>query len=380
MVSLFLIFSLAADDPPPLRLMTGNVVEVDGFTFTVANAKTRKTFRLNAETTIIYDGVRAKSREEVEIRVKDKATVTYDFESDEPRKVQIISDKRPAAKNADGAATEEEEAARKAEPAARKAEREKEREEKAIEEEKKRDEEIAKKVDAGFRVRELGGGAVGFGPFRTRFCEMSVKAVKRDDGRIDLTMTIIDPDEMPRSFPRPGETNGPRSSGVGKPGKGFKNPPSAMKTKIGPAAPPTEPPLLPETMPTGWLWLTPRFQCDGVVSGMGGGGGYTQKTSTLEVPRAGKKGKAGPDDPKEIPKIAELLEKQYTGDAPGQNANKSTSTFKISLKFVVPPNIIVKRDVGMEMRFDQWIFRFNDENNPKVLVAFNEIFERFRQE
>ena len=165
MVSMFLIFALAADDPPPLRLMTGNVVEVDGFTFTVANAKTRQTFRLNADTTIVYDGVRVKTREEVEIRVKDKATVTYDFESGEPKKVQITSDKRPAAKKTEETPTEEEEAARKAELAARKAEREKEREEKAIEEERRRDEEIAKKVESGYRVRELEGGALALGRF-----------------------------------------------------------------------------------------------------------------------------------------------------------------------------------------------------------------------
>jgi hypothetical protein len=383
MVSMLLIFALAADDPPPLRLMTGNVVEVDGFTFTVANAKTRKTFRLNAETTIVYDGVRVKTREEVEIRIKDKATVTYDFESGEPKKVQITSDKRPAAKKTEEAPTEEEEAARKAELAARKAEREKEREEKAIEEERRRDEEIAKKVESGYKVRELEGGALAFGPFRTRFSEMSVKAVKRNDGRIELTMTIIDPDEMPRSFPQPTKTVA-RSSGVGKPAKGpakgLKTPPTAMKTKSDLPGPPIMGPPSPETMPTGWLWLTPRFQVDGVVSSMRGGGSISQGSSTLEVPRSGKKGKAGPDDPKEIPEIADQLEKRITGDAPGQNRNKTTSTFRISLKFIVPPNIVVKPDVGLEMRFDQWIFRFNDENNAKVPAAFNEIFERFRRE
>src|SRR5262245_28316226 len=119
MVSMILLFALAADDPPPLRLMTGTVVEVDGFTFTIANPKTRKTFRLNAETTVIYNGVRAKTREAVEIRVKDKATVTYDFESDEPKKVQIISDKSKLDKKTDEESTEEEEANLKAEKDAR---------------------------------------------------------------------------------------------------------------------------------------------------------------------------------------------------------------------------------------------------------------------
>ena len=208
---------------------------------------------------------------------------------------------------------------------------------------------------------------------------MSVKAVKRNDGRIELTMTIIDPDEMPRSFPQPTKTV-TRSPGVGKPAKGLKTPSTTMKNKSGLPGPPMMGPPMPETMPTGWLWLTPRLQVDGVVSGIRSGGSGSQESGTLEVPRSGKKGKAGPDDPKEIPEIADQLEKQITGDAPGQNRNKTTSTFSISLKFIVPPNIVVKPDVGMEMRFDQWIFRFNDENNAKVPAAFNEIFERFRQE
>jgi len=137
-------------------------------------------------------------------------------------------------------------------------------------------------------------------------------------------------------------------------------------------------------MPTGWLWLTPRFQCDGAVTQVRSGRNQKQEESTLEIPssalKKGQKGKEGPDDPKEIPQIAEQLEKQITGDAPGQNADKTTSTFSISMKFVVPATIDVNPSVGAEMRFDQWIFRFNDENNPKVLDAFNEIFERFRQE
>jgi hypothetical protein len=383
MVSMILLFALAADDPPPLRLMTGTVVEVDGFTFTVANAKTRKTFRLNAETTIIYDGVRAKTREEVEIRVKDRATVTYDFESNEPRKVQITSDKVKADKKTEEKATDEEEAERKADRDARKAEREKEREEKAIEEVKRQDEAFAKAHDAKYQVRELAGGALGFGPFRTRFCEMHVKAVKRNDGRIDLTMSIIDPDEKPRSMPAPKRVGmpGPPSMTKGPKGSPFKN--SASEKLVPPPGPPSfqAPPDL-TSLPSATLWLPPRFEFEGRVSSVHSGyrGSRESKSDSKPEIKKGKKANPNPDDPSEIPTIVELLEKQITGESNESSRAKTNTSFSISLRFIASPDVVVKPDDRIEMRFDQWIFRFNDENNPKALEAFNEIFERFRQE
>jgi hypothetical protein len=179
MISILFVLMFGFQETPRFRLMSGAVDAIDGSSITVANAKVRRKFMTTPATTIVVDGARAEISE---ISLNDTATVTFDADSGEPKKIQVITEKAKASRKVVKKKAGTEDAAPVAsgskemetEPEiakeVRRKKRDEDREAKAIAEVRKQDEDFARQTEASYRVKDMGkGGRLRPVPHQIRF-------------------------------------------------------------------------------------------------------------------------------------------------------------------------------------------------------------------
>ena len=166
MTPLLILCLAAADDPQPLKLITGKVVKIDGDTLIVSNSKDRKAFKLTSGAEVQIDRKAAKA---AEISVGDMATVTYRADSDQAVKVQATSTKK--AKAAPEPDKKAEQPKKEDAPAKKKAPKAQGKQEGGSE----------------YKVIESDGGA-SFGPFRTKYGAIEVQGTFAA-GEVELVVT-----------------------------------------------------------------------------------------------------------------------------------------------------------------------------------------------
>ena len=181
-----------------------------------------------------------------------------------------------------------------------------------------------------FDVRDMGWGAIGFGPFETHFGDMTIKAsIKRE--QVELVVLLANP-------PFPPRFGSPREAGTLK---------------------------LPTTL---------EIESHAIGLGGGFGGGSTTRITSEKKPKR----KDGPDDIKELKKLLDDREKDEDARWNGGLKPARQSNGARTVKFRVPLNAEINDGDRIELRFGEWKFKFDEKNDPKVVTAFKNLFEKLR--